>query len=396
MSTPHHHEWNRFKKMYVELRIKSDNFTNTEKLAIFIKKDLSSLKLLGIVLGYPVFKFSELCGFDRDTFYRYSSGKYNPRKETLLKISKKFIEELSEWYIPSENTLKYRFYYWIKNKGKSNFFVPSHPKRGDLIKAYKEFETATRNFRKINQRSVQSVPRSVLVIRHLLGVSQKKFAKLIGISYVSVQAWEYCASMPRKDARLIAKEFNGVLPDIRKSGKLCLRNALKNYDISKDPARIWAKYYSSKDMQDMSLKMLKLAPRSPQELKIRKILTEKKLNFIEQYAVISPVDSGGKVSMLVVDFALPKQSPLVIIEASNFPNIRGVIKLAWKAFRLSKYKPDIIKICFINEIRCSRMKHKKGVRILREAYDHVIENNNFNRLAEIITDKLSIERLGNF
>ena len=132
--------------------------------------------------------------------------------------------------------------------------------------------------------------------------------------------------------------------------------------------------------------MLKLSRRSNQEKKIKNVLIERGFDFIEQYPIISPEDAGGDVSMIVSDFALPRNEPKIIIEASGFPNIRGVITLAWKAYRLSKYKPNIIKICFINKIKCSRIKHEKGLKILTEAYDFVVKNNDFNEVADIISN----------
>jgi DNA-binding transcriptional regulator YiaG len=388
MNTPHHHEWNHFNKMFQTFRRETKGFKDSDKLALLIEKNPSSLKLLGIVLGYPIFRFSELCGFDRDTFYRFSSGRYIPSKKSLLKISKVFIEELSEWYIPSEFTLKYRFFYWIKNKNKSDFFTPSAPTSKDLIKAYNELEVATNNFELVNQRSIQAVPRSTLVIRSLLGISQLDFARLLNISCKSAQDWEYCAVMPRKDAGLVAKEFSNLLSDMKKEGGLSVKHAIENYEIFRDPAKLWAKNFTIKDMQNRSLKMLKLSRRSNQEKKIKNVLIERGLDFIEQYPIISPEDLGGDVSMIVSDFALPSNEPKIIIEASGFPNIRGVITLAWKAYRLSKYRPNIIKICCINKIKCSRIKHEKGIKILSEAYDYVVENNDFNRLTDIISDNI--------
>ena len=61
MNTPHHHEWNHFNKMFQTFRRETKGFKDSDKLALLIEKNPSSLKLLGIILGYPVFKFSEIC-----------------------------------------------------------------------------------------------------------------------------------------------------------------------------------------------------------------------------------------------------------------------------------------------------------------------------------------------
>lgn len=237
-------------------------------------------------------------------------------------------------------------------------------------------------------------PQFIFILRLILNVPIDEFSEKISMSKGSISHWENKRHVPRlKSITFVLNNFKKELQKLHPRNK-DIKTILKRFSrfkrvsesVTNVPRGPGLGIIPWQRIQEIALKGIRNHKRTHDEVVIKEILTNEKIDFEEQVPVI-PLGTT-RAGTIVVDFLVTRGDIKFAIETTtiHFSNRRfdaRIIKLlAHKGFRIRLHCPKLKTIVVINK------KNKMGKRLislLEEAFDFVIIND-FNSLISIINN----------
>jgi len=263
---------------------------------------------LRLCLGLSQKKFAEKLGVTKDWARHMEAGR---RKIVHLKIANRYVGNINTLLNQRPITLKralknWRGYQFARDQNLSSIEVKIKSfleMDEDDFKGYFELISGeTEGFTKFSPNLLTKIPQSVLILRIVLGICHRKFARLIGTGSRALRKYEH-AEMKMKSET--ATKFTENIRRFFGGNSVLFTNALENF-------RYFKGVYGYGELNSFLERGLKFAERIPPnalETRVQLLLENAGIPF-KMHARVTGLKRDYNV-----DFAIPDdQAPSVLIE----------------------------------------------------------------------------------
>jgi len=225
-----------FKEIFSSLKSKTKNFT--EILPELILENNQYLLILRLCLGLSQKEFAKQLGATKDWCRHTESRKNRIVHRTIAarytnKIQELFLQKTIILDDALKNWNNYMFHSkdQILPKPEIRLKQISKMNEEDLKKYLTLIKTETKNFTKFDIDLLKRIPQSILILRIVLGIDHRKFAKLLDINDRSLRKYESLNSYIKpQTANKIIKVLNELFKEYNKN-EIYLEKVLENFRI---------------------------------------------------------------------------------------------------------------------------------------------------------------------
>jgi len=384
-------DFGEFLKLYEILKKETKNFNHFPSSILL--KDSKIIVVLRIILDLTQGEFARGTKISKMTVEELENG-YRKLKwpATARRYSEKIQTLLNKKYKPIKNEiLKKRWERWKntrkpKEKRVLNWKNIRNMKVEDFLGYFKKLKKESKKFTEITPNLIQRNPQIIIILRILLGLTQKDLERKTGlIKKGNISNYENLVyqTLNRGRAEMFSNFFSNKIKDISE------KEAIEKFLHLKETMYSYRKG---------ALTNLKRTPPNEQEKFLIKIF-KKEDKIYENLRIHENLDTGRGI--LNLDFVIENNNKLIIIEATKFHDFKSkkfsnnwkqrIFSLDYRFVKIKKKFPNALTFLVVELEDDLQMKYRirKFVGEQTLAVDDIFINREFERLNNRMMEELN-------